>query len=81
MPSSNKRLTVDQRIAAVEWEAHSEKLSNFLRGALGHPALTPHEIPLLFEDVEAALLHLRQTFELMPPRQRASSMHPSAATD
>lgn len=82
MPSSNRRLTLDQRIAAVEWEAHSEKLSNFLRATPGHPALGSHEIPLLFDDVETALLHLRRTFELMPPaRLYATATHPSAAPD
>ncbi|MDM0086379.1 MULTISPECIES: hypothetical protein [unclassified Variovorax] len=78
MPSRNKKLSFEQRVSAVEWEARAEKLSHFLRGSPGHPALEPHEIPPLFDEVEAALLDLRRAFELMPPPRPVPMMQPHA---
>lgn len=67
MPTKNKRLTLEQRVCAIEWEAHAEKLSHFLRGTLGHPTLEPQDLSQFFDDVETALHQLRRAFELMPP--------------
>lgn len=76
MPADNKKLTLEQRITAVEWEAQAEKLSHFLRGTPGHPTFEARQVPELFDDVEAALTHLRRAFELMPP----SSPDPAPAS-
>lgn len=66
MPSRNTKLTPGQRVCALEWDAASEKMSNFLRGTPGHPDLGPEEMARMFDVLESALLDLRRVFETQP---------------
>ena len=61
MPQNNPRLTPDQKLAALAWQAACEKLEHFLRATPGYPDLTPEEVIEMLDTAESALLELRRT--------------------
>ncbi|MDM0090324.1 MULTISPECIES: hypothetical protein [unclassified Variovorax] len=63
MPLNNLRLTLDQKLAAIAWQAACEKLEHFLCATPGYPELTPEEIAHMLDTAESALLELRRTVE------------------
>lgn len=67
MPTRNTKLTLAQRVSAIQWEAHTEKLAHFLCSTPSHPTLDPAAVACLFDEVETALLDLRCTFEVHGP--------------
>lgn len=67
MPQNNPRLTQEQKIAALAWQAACEKLDHFLRATPGYPELRPEEVAYMMDTAESALLELRRTFEETSP--------------
>jgi hypothetical protein len=63
MPKNNPRLTPDQKIAAVAWEAACEKLHHFLVATPGYPELSLEERAYMLDTAESALLDLRRSIE------------------
>ena len=71
MPQNNPRLTLDQKVAVLAWQAACEKLQHFLRATPGYPDLSPDEVVAMLDTTESALLDLRRTLE-----QRSSATPP-----
>ena len=63
MPQKNPRLTLDQKVAAIAWQAACEKLEHFLCATPGYPDLTAEEVIQMLDTTESALLELRRTIE------------------
>ena len=63
MPQNNPRLTPDQKIAALAWEAACEKVRHFLRATPGYPELNSEEVAYMLDVAESAMLDLRRTVE------------------
>lgn len=63
MPLHNLRLTPDQKLAALTWQAACEKLEHFLCATPGYPDLSPEEVIEMMDTTESALIELRRTFE------------------
>lgn len=63
MPTNNPKLTTEQRVTAIEWQACAEQLAHFLRGTPGHPELDEEGVTRMFDAVETTLLQLRRAFE------------------
>lgn len=63
MPQNNPRLTPDQKLAALAWQAACEKLDHFLCATPGYPELRQEEVIHMMDTVENALIDLRRTLE------------------
>jgi len=62
MPQNNPRLTLDQKLAALAWQAACEKLDHFLCATPGYPEMSPEEVIHMMDTTESALLDLRRVF-------------------